>query len=184
MPTTSPQAPSQVHQTEHAILFEIATEKDSLILVKMIERFAHESGLGASFSLSADVLKSMLNQADNPLRAILIYPTLKNAPENESQPTQSPLPHQPIGFILLSTDWATFIGQQVLHLQDIWIEPEWRGKGIGEQAMTYLQQYAKEHGYARIQWECAEENVAGQRFYRRIGGVQKGGWQTFELPTP
>lgn len=80
-------------------------------------------------------------------------------------------------FYLLST----FSGRKVMYLEDIFIDENQRGNGIGKILMQTLCKTAKEKNCCKIEWKCLEWNKNSIKFYESIGAVADNGWLTFTL---
>lgn len=87
----------------------------------------------------------------------------------------------PVGFALYFTTFSTFAGQPGLYLEDVYIKPDYRGKGIGKAVMTYLARLAKERGYKRFEWSVLDWNEPAIRFYKNLGAVPMDEWTVYRL---
>lgn len=81
-----------------------------------------------------------------------------------------------IGYIIYFFNFSTFIGREGLYLEDIYILPEYRGRGIGKQAFEVLIKIAKENKCERVEWVCIDWNEPSLKFYESIGAKQKSEW--------
>lgn len=77
---------------------------------------------------------------------------------------------------------STFSGKKVLYLEDLYILPEFRGKGIGHRFITELKNIAKDKGCGKIEWKCLKWNEPSIAFYDKIGGEQDNEWITYSIP--
>ncbi|NTU52883.1 MAG: GNAT family N-acetyltransferase [Chlorobiaceae bacterium] len=73
------------------------------------------------------------------------------------------------GMLTLLPLVSTALGRKVLLLEDMIVDPQWRGHGIGTQLVGYAQTWAQDHGYARITLLTDGDNVAAHRFYEANG---------------
>jgi len=87
----------------------------------------------------------------------------------------------PVGFLVFYTTFSTFVGKPGLYLEDVYITPEKRGQGYGQQALQYLAQLAHGRGYGRLEWAVLNWNVEAIRFYDRLGAVPLSDWTTYRL---
>lgn len=87
----------------------------------------------------------------------------------------------PIGFLVFYTTFSTFVGKPGLYLEDVYITPEKRGQGYGQQALHYLTQLAHGRGYGRLEWAVLNWNVDAIRFYDRLGATPLSDWTTYRL---
>ena len=88
---------------------------------------------------------------------------------------------QPVVFALFFYNFSTFLGRAGIYLEDIFVLPEVRGKGIGKAMFKQLCKIASERGYGRIEWCCLDWNEQAIRFYRSIGAEPMGEWTTYRL---
>lgn len=89
--------------------------------------------------------------------------------------------HQLVGFASLYACVDTLVADRILVMNDLFVRPESRGSGHGAALLAAAGDYAREAGYARLDWVTAADNLEAQRFYDRHGGV-KGAWISYSLP--
>ena len=82
-----------------------------------------------------------------------------------------------VAFALFFTNFSTFLAQPGLYLEDLFVEPAERGRGIGEALLTRLAQLAAERGCGRFEWSVLDWNVNAIRFYERIGATVMPDWR-------
>lgn len=85
-----------------------------------------------------------------------------------------------IGFALFFLSFSTYIGNANLHLEDLFIDPEYRGKGYGKALLKELAKIVVERGYGRFEWTCLSWNQPSIDFYLSLGAEQKD-WNVFHL---
>lgn len=83
---------------------------------------------------------------------------------------------RPVAVAIFFHNFSTFLGRPGIYLEDIYVKPEMRGKGIGKVMLAYLAKLAAERGCARIEWSVLDWNKAAIRFYRSIGAVPMNEW--------
>lgn len=88
---------------------------------------------------------------------------------------------QPVGFALFFHNFSTFKGRPGIYLEDLYVRPEARGRGIGKRLLTYLARTAVERGCARLEWAVLDWNEPSIGFYRSLGAVAMDEWTTFRL---
>lgn len=74
-----------------------------------------------------------------------------------------------VGFGLVAKTWSREAGGKVLWLEELYILPAYRSRGLGREFFAACESYAAEHGYARIRLEVEEENVRARSLYERLG---------------
>ncbi len=82
-----------------------------------------------------------------------------------------------VGFALFFTNFSTFLAKPGLYLEDLFVEPGQRGRGIGEALLTRLAQLAAERGCGRFEWSVLDWNVNAIRFYERMGASVMPDWR-------
>jgi GNAT superfamily N-acetyltransferase len=91
---------------------------------------------------------------------------------------------EPVGFAVYFTNFSTFIGRPGIYLEDLFVLPEFRGKGIGTALLRYLAKLAKRRDYARVEWAVLDWNQPAIDFYHRSGAVGMHDWTVFRLTGP
>jgi len=84
---------------------------------------------------------------------------------------------QVVAFALFFTNFSTFLAQPGLYLEDLFVQPEHRGKGIGEALLTRLAAVAVERNYGRFEWTVLDWNEHAIRFYQRMGATMMPDWR-------
>lgn len=87
----------------------------------------------------------------------------------------------PVGFSLFFHNFSTFMGRAGLYIEDIFVWPEYRGKGFGKALFLYLAKLAHEEGCGRMEWCCLDWNQPSIDFYRSMGARSMDGWSTYRL---
>lgn len=88
---------------------------------------------------------------------------------------------EPVGFALFFHNYSTFRAAPGLYLEDLFVNPEHRGKGIGRALLTHLAEIAVQRGCARMEWSVLDWNEPAIGFYRRLGAEPLDDWTTFRL---
>jgi len=87
----------------------------------------------------------------------------------------------PAGCAIVCTTLATYEGRPRLHLEDLFIEPSARGRGLGESAMRSLARLALARGRCALDWSAVEGNARAIAFYLRLGAREVAGVHKFRL---
>ena len=82
-----------------------------------------------------------------------------------------------VAFALYFTNFSTFLAQPGLYLEDLFVTPAQRGRGIGEAMLTRLAKLAVERGYGRFEWSVLDWNEPAIRFYQRMGATVMPDWR-------
>ena len=88
---------------------------------------------------------------------------------------------EPVGFALYFRNFSTFLGQTGIYLEDLFVEPAQRGKGIGKALLARLAKIALERGYGRVEWAVLDWNTPSIEFYRSLGAVPLDEWTVYRL---
>jgi GNAT superfamily N-acetyltransferase len=73
------------------------------------------------------------------------------------------------GFALFFRTYSTFLTQPGLYLEDLYIQPQYRGNGMGKALLIHLAKIAVERGYGRLEWAVLDWNTPAIEFYQRMG---------------
>ena len=88
---------------------------------------------------------------------------------------------QPVGFALFFHNYSTFLAKPGIYLEDLFVNPGARGRGIGKALLTRLAEVANQRGCGRVEWSVLDWNTPSIEFYRRMGAVAKDEWTVFRL---
>ena len=86
-----------------------------------------------------------------------------------------------VGFALFFHNFSTFVGRAGLYLEDLYVYPEYRGKGYGKALFMELVNIASERRCGRMEWVCLNWNEPSIDFYRSMGAVALDEWTTYRL---
>ena len=88
---------------------------------------------------------------------------------------------EPVGFALFFTSYSTFLAKPGLYLEDLFVRPAARGKGIGKQLMIELAKICVLRGYGRFEWSVLDWNEPALAFYRSLGALPQSEWTVQRL---
>ncbi len=91
---------------------------------------------------------------------------------------------EPVGFALFFHNFSTFLGQPGIYLEDLYVRPAARGRGVGRRLLEWLARLAVERGCGRLEWAVLNWNEPAIGFYRRLGAAPLEEWQIFRLTGP
>lgn len=86
-----------------------------------------------------------------------------------------------VGFALFFHNFSTFLGRAGLYLEDLYVQPEHRGKGYGKALFCRLASIAQERGCGRMEWWCLDWNAPSIAFYRSLGAQPMDEWTVYRL---
>jgi GNAT superfamily N-acetyltransferase len=163
---SNPVEPNTVstHSPASTITIRPATERDVPMILSFIRQLAEYERLLDAVKATEEALRSTLF-GPKPVGEVLI------AEDNGT----------PVGFALFFQNYSTFLAQAGLYLEDLFVIPSARGKGIGKLLLERLAQLAIERGYGRVEWAVLDWNAPAIGFYRRLGAVPMQDWTIFRL---
>lgn len=88
---------------------------------------------------------------------------------------------EPVGFALFFHNFSTFVGKQGIYLEDLYVKPEMRGKGIGKIILSFLGKLAVERNCGRLEWWCLDWNEPSIQFYKSIGAIPMDEWTVYRV---
>src|SRR5215469_389016 len=88
---------------------------------------------------------------------------------------------EPLGFALFFHNFSTFKGQPGIYLEDLFVRPQARGRGVGRRLLAYLARTAVQRRCARLEWAVLDWNEPSIGFYRSLGAVPMDEWTVFRL---
>jgi GNAT superfamily N-acetyltransferase len=88
---------------------------------------------------------------------------------------------EPVGFALFYHNYSTFLARRGLYLEDLFVNPAARGKGIGRALLSALARIAVDRDCGRLEWAVLDWNELAIGFYRNIGAVPMDDWTTFRM---
>jgi GNAT superfamily N-acetyltransferase len=88
---------------------------------------------------------------------------------------------QPVGFALYFFNYSTWKGQPGVYLEDLFVQPEFRGQGIGKALLKEVAAFAVERGCQRLQWEVLDWNTPAIDFYAAMGAEFLDEWRNVRI---
>jgi len=88
---------------------------------------------------------------------------------------------EPVGFALFFHNFSTFLAQPGIYLEDLYVVPEQRGRGVGRALLERLAQLAVDRGCGRLEWAVLDWNVDAIKFYERLGAKPNSEWTVYRL---
>ena len=86
-----------------------------------------------------------------------------------------------VGFALFFHNFSTFLGRAGIYLEDLFVLPEYRGRGYGKGLLKKLAQIAEERGCGRLEWWCLDWNQPSIDLYKSLGAEPMDEWTTYRL---
>jgi GNAT superfamily N-acetyltransferase len=88
---------------------------------------------------------------------------------------------EPAGFALFFYHFSTWKGRPTLFLEDLFVRPQFRGKGIGKALLVHLAKIAVEEGCGRFEWQVLDWNTPAIEFYESLGAKPLKAWLTMRV---
>lgn len=86
-----------------------------------------------------------------------------------------------VGFALFFHNFSTFLGRGGIYLEDLFVQPEYRGRGIGKALLNRLARIAAERGCGRLEWSCLDWNRPSIDFYLSMGAQPMSDWTVYRI---
>jgi GNAT superfamily N-acetyltransferase len=153
-----------MEKNSEKIIIRSAEIKDSKIILKLIKELSVYEKLSHTVINNEDMLKENLF-GERKFAEVLI----------------AEFDNQPVGFALFFHNYSTFVGRPGIYLEDLFIEPEMRGKGIGKKLFLELIKIAKERNCGRVEWSVLNWNTPAIDFYKSMGAVPMDEWTVYRL---
>ena len=88
---------------------------------------------------------------------------------------------QDVGMALFFHNFSTWLGRGGIYLEDLYVKPEFRGRGHGTALLAKLAQTALERGCGRLEWSCLDWNTPSIEFYKSLGAQPMEEWTVYRL---
>ena len=143
--------------------FRKATEADAALVLEFIKGIATYENMLDEVVNTEEMIKEIVFGKGN---AEVIF-----ALEGEKE----------VGFALFFHNYSTFVGKSGIHLEDLFVWPEYRGKGYGKALLLEVARIAKERGCGRMEWTCLDWNTPSINFYLSMGAIPMEEWTIYRL---
>ena len=90
----------------------------------------------------------------------------------------------PVGFALFFPSYSTFLGKPGLYLEDLFVRPQFRRRGLARAMLATLARECVENGYTRLSWAVLDWNANAIALYNAVGGRQQSDWITYRVSGP
>jgi GNAT superfamily N-acetyltransferase len=141
-----------------------ASEEDAPLILSFIKELAEYERLSQEVVATEDALQMWLF-GEHPVAEVVI----------------GEVGEEPAGFALFFHSFSTFLGRPGIYLEDLYVRPEFRGRGIGRALLVHLAGLAMERGCGRLEWSVLDWNEPAIGFYRGIGASPVGGWTVYRV---
>jgi GNAT superfamily N-acetyltransferase len=145
-----------------------ANEDDVPGIVELVKELAHYENLEKEVSGTIDLFKK---------HGFSEHPYYESILAEYSISDETKL----VGFALYFYTFSTFLGKPTLFLEDLFVRPEYRGRGVGKSLLVRLAHIARQKHCGRMEWAVLNWNEPSIEFYKQLGAVAMSEWTTFRL---
>lgn len=141
-----------------------ATESDVPLILSFVRKLAEYEKLANRVVANEATLRDSLFGARPAAEVMLAYLGTRAA-----------------GFAVFFENFSTFAGRRGVYLEDLFVEPEFRSKGIGKALLMRLAQLTRQRGGGRLDWAVLNWNKPAIGFYRKLGAEPMADWTVYRL---
>lgn len=143
---------------------ERGSEPDIPVILELIGGLAEYEKLAGEVVATADDLREALF-GEHPAAEVLLAYSGAEA----------------VGFAVFFQNFSTFLGRPGLYLEDLFVRPEYRGRGYGRELLARVARIAVERGCGRLEWSVLDWNEPAIRFYKSLGARAMDDWTVYRL---
>lgn len=147
-----------------AITINFATENDVSLILSFIQELATYENLLHQVVATEELLQQSLF-GDRPVAEVLL----------------AQWDGEPAGFALFFHNLSTFLGRPGIYLEDLFVKPEYRSKGVGKALLVHLAGLAKQRQCGRLEWSVLNWNEPAIQFYEKLGAVPMDEWTIYRV---
>jgi GNAT superfamily N-acetyltransferase len=137
---------------KHQLLVRAARSEDAAVIVLLIREFAEFEKLSAWCEVTEKSLREAIFGKKAFVQALVAIE------ENRF-----------VGYALFFPVFKSFRGERSIFLEDLYVTPDFRGQGLGLLMLKEVAKYAKQNGFARMDWQALKWNKAAIEFYKNLG---------------
>ena len=145
------------------ISFRPALPEDCPLILSFIKALAEYEKMSDQVVATEELLKEWIFENG---KAEVIFPVVDG---------------EEVGFALFFHNFSTFLGRAGIYLEDLFIKPEYRGKGYGKATLQQLGRIALERGCGRLEWACLDWNRPSIDFYLSLDAMPMDEWTVYRL---
>ncbi len=152
------------NDTHQSIAITRATERDVPLILQMIRDLAEYERMADEVVATEAALRESLFGERPDAEVIIAHAD-----------------GEPAGFALFFHNYSTFLGRRGLYLEDLFVKPAFRGRGIGKRLLVELARIAVERGCGRFEWAVLDWNEPAIGFYKSLGAQSMDAWRIFRV---
>jgi GNAT superfamily N-acetyltransferase len=150
--------------SSESLRIETATERDIPLILEFVRGLAEYEKHLDKVKATEERIRKTIFGAEPAAQVLFAY-------ENDNA----------VGFAVFFYTYSTFEGLPGLYLEDLFVKPEARGKGVGRALLRFLARLAKEKNCWRIEWAVLHWNESAIGFYKSLGAVPMDEWEVYRL---
>lgn len=148
---------------KNEVTFRYAERKDTALILKFIEALAEYENMSDEVIADEALLEEWIFDHQ---KAEVIFVVVD---------------HKEVGFALFFHNFSTFLGRAGIHLEDLFVFPEYRGKGYGKALLKKLAAITVERRCGRLEWCCLDWNKPSIDFYLSLGAKAMSDWTIYRM---
>lgn len=148
---------------DNHLKLRFANEKDVPLILELIRELAEYEGLLQEVVANEEILTEWLFA------------------KKKAEVLIGECGRQPVGYALFFHNFSTFLGRAGIYLEDLYVRPEYRGRGYGKAFFRKLAQITVERGCGRLEWWCLDWNQPSIDFYLSLGAEPMEDWTVYRL---
>lgn len=145
------------------LTFRYATENDVSLILQFIQALADYEKMSDQVVATESLLKEWIFEKQ---KAEVLFAVAEN---------------KEVGFALFFHNFSTFLGKAGIYLEDLFVLPEYRGKGYGKAILKKLASITLERGCGRLEWSCLNWNQPSIDFYLSLGAEPMSDWTVYRI---
>ena len=145
-------------------LIRSAKSEDVPLVLSFIRQLAEYERLSDACVATEDILRESLFGARPAAEVVIGYEG-----------------SEPVGFAVFFHNFSTFLGRAGIYLEDLFVNPDKRGRGYGKALLAHLAKLAVERGCGRLEWSVLDWNEPSIRFYKSLGAIPMDEWTIYRV---
>lgn len=146
------------------LTIKVADANDASVVLSFIKELAEYEKLAHEVVATEELLRENLLNKNSNMEVIIGY-----------------LQERPVAFAIYFHNFSSFLGRKGIYLEDLFVKPEARGNGLGQQMLVYIARVAKERGCGRLEWSVLDWNTPAIEFYKKLGAKAMDEWTVYRV---
>jgi GNAT superfamily N-acetyltransferase len=153
-----------VSERDHDVIIRPAVAADAALILAFIRELAEYERLSHLVAATEQTLLDSLFGPEPGAEVLLAF-------EGDAA----------VGFAVFFHNFSTFLGRRGLWLEDVYVKPEFRGRGYGRKLLLHVARIAHQRGCGRFEWAVLDWNAPAIEFYKSLGAVPLDDWTIFRV---